>query len=580
MMSLMPASIAERRAALEAGLPAWPSLTYPTLLRRNVERFGDRPAVLTDRRSLTYRELWEESRALAKGLVALGVQPGDHVAMVMANYAEFVVLQFAVACAGAVNVPFNFRLQRDELSYVIGQSDATCLVTMDAFGDHDYLTLLDGIAPGWDRGPEATFPKLRHVITFSAGGGGPSRPGVLDLAGLAERGRGVEDAEIDRRIEAARASDVTCVMYTSGTTGFSKGAMLTHDNFLRCAWSSARIRALEDGRRILFSLPLYHVFAYAEGLTAAFWVGGAIVPRLVFEPVDTFESIERYRAQEALFVPTMALVLVEHPARKEHDLSSLYAVMTASAPAPVRLWEQVKAELGVEEVVTAYGQTEATAATTYTMPDDELELASVTVGRAKEGGVAGDPELGGMVCVYKVIDPVTLDDLPPDAEGELAVRGPQLMAGYYEKPEETAKVFLPGGWMRSGDLGQIRPDGYLRLTGRSKELYKRGAELVAPKEIENLLDRRPDVLQSYVVGIPDELWGEVGWAFVVPAAGHHPTEEELLADCREHLARFKVPERVVFIAAHDLPLTGSGKVQKFKLAQRVTDRRRGETANR
>jgi fatty-acyl-CoA synthase len=367
-------------------------------------------------------------------------------------------------------------------------------------------------------------------------------------------------------------------MYTSGTTGFSKGAMLTHDNFLRCAFASARIRALEDGRRILFALPLYHVFAYAEGLTAAFWVGGAIVPRLVFDPADTFAAIERYRAQEALFVPTMALVLVEHPARKEHDLSSLYAVMTASAPAPVRLWEQVKSELGVEEIVTAYGQTEVTAATTYTMPDDPLELASVTVGRPKEGGVAGDPALGNMACVYKVIDPVTLEDLPPGAEGELAVSGPQLMKGYYDKPEETEKIFLPGGWMRSGDLGQIRADGYLRLTGRSKELYKRGAELVAPKEIENLLDRRADVLQSYVVGVPDELYGEVGWAFVVPAAGHQPTEEELLADCREHLARFKVPEHVELIAGQDLPLTGSGKVQKFKLAERVAERRRREAA--
>lgn len=578
MMSGMTASIAERRAALEASLPSWPSLTYPALLRRDVELFGDRPVVLTDRRSLTYRQLWDEARALAKGLVALGIQPGDHVAMVMANYAEFVVLQFAVACAGAVNVPFNFRLQSDELSYVIGQSNAACLITMDILGDHDYLAALDRIAPGWESEPQATFPRLRHVVTFSAERDGPAREGVLDLAALAERGREVDDAEIDRRIEAGRASDVVCLMYTSGTTGFSKGAMLTHDNFLRCAYSSARIRALEDGRRILFALPLYHVFAYAEGLTAAFWVGGAIVPRLAFDPVDTFAAIERYRPQEALFVPTMALVLVEHPARTEHDLSSLYAVMTASAPAPVRLWEQVKTELGVTELVTAYGQTEVTAATTYTMPDDPLELASVTVGRAKEGGVAGDPELGGMVCVYKVIDPVTLEDLPEGSEGELAVRGPQLMTGYYDKPEETEKVFLGGGWMRSGDLGEIRPDGYLRLTGRSKELYKRGAELVAPKEVENLLDRRADVLQSYVVGVPDDRWGEVGWAFVVPAAGAHPTEEELLADCREHLARFKVPEQVVFITSEDLPLTGSGKVQKFKLAQRAAEQRQNQPA--
>ncbi|MGH7921422.1 MAG: class I adenylate-forming enzyme family protein [Candidatus Dormibacteraceae bacterium] len=565
----MRPSIAERRAALAAVHRAWEPGTFATHLRRTVARFGDRPAVITDARTLTYDDLWREARAVARGLVKLGVEPGEHVAMVVANQPEFVVLQYGVACAGAVCVPFNFRLREEELGYVLEQSNAVCLITMDRFGNSDYLAMLDHLAPGWATHPEGGFPRLRQVVTFITEPGAEPRQGALDLAGLVRLGEDVDEREIDRRSELRKPLDVACVMYTSGTTGFSKGAMLTHDSMLRCGYAAAMIRAFEDGRRILFSLPLYHVFAYCEGMLAVTWVGGAIIPQLQFDGEKTFADIERHRPQEALFVPTMALALVEHPARTEHDLSSVYAVMTASAPAPVRLWEQVRTELGIEELVTAYGQTEATASTTYTMPDDPLELASVTVGRPKQGGIAADGAPEHMVTRYKTIDPVTGEDVPDGEEGELAVSGPQLMLGYYEKPEDTAAAFLPGGWLKSGDLGRIRPDGYLALTGRSKELYKRGAELVAPREIETLLDRRRDVLQSYVVGIPDERMGEVGWAFVVPVAGSHPTEEELLADCKEHLARFKVPEKVVFIRSEDLPLTGSGKVQKFKLAQRV-----------
>jgi fatty-acyl-CoA synthase len=561
-------SLSERRAALSARYPSWQPRTLAGHLAASAEEFAERPYVLTDAHSYSYREMWQWARQLAGGLIASGVQPGDHVAMVMANYPEFVACKYAIASTGAVAVPLNYRFRAEELRYVIEQSDAALLITMAGFRELPYTDMLDAMAPGWDT-PEGSpaFPALRGVITFRPDGS-VARPGVPTLAELAERGARVAATDLAAR-QAAVAPDHICdVVYTSGTTGFPKGAMLTHDAMLRCSYSSAHIRAFEDGRRILFSLPLYHVFAYAEGMLAAPWVGGAIAPQLEFDPIATFSAIERHGVAEALFVPTMSATLVEHPARHDYDLSSLYAVMSAAAPAPVRLWEQLRAEFGVTEVVTAYGQTETAASTTYTMPDDPLELTSATVGRAKPGDAAGVEALGGLVTMYKTVDPVTGEDLPDGTTGELAVAGPQLMRGYYGKPEETAAV-LSGGWLRSGDLGVIREDGYIVLTGRSKDLYKRGAELVSPKEVEELLSGRPDVAQAYVVGVPDELWGEVGVAFVVPAAGAEPVRGGLLGHCRESLARFKVPEQVILITAEELPTTPTGKVQKFRLAERA-----------
>ncbi len=253
-----------------------------------------------------------------------------------------------------------------------------------------------------------------------------------------------------------------------------------------------------------------------------------------------------------------------------HDVSSLRAVMSAAAPAPARLWRAVREELGVEEVVTGYGMTETSAATPCTMPAGPLELVSTTVGVAKPGGVAGDPALGGRVVAYKTVDPLTGADLPEGAEGELAARGPIVTRGYYRKPEETAAVLDADGWLRSGDLGRVGPDGSLVLTGRSSELYKCGGELVAPKEVEDVLTTHPAVAQAYVVGIPDERMGEVGCAWVVADGEVDP--EALLGRCRERLARFKVPAHVLLLGTEELPTTATGKVQKFLLADRALAR--------
>jgi fatty-acyl-CoA synthase len=567
----VPQAVWERRRALEARYPRWQELTLAQALDRAAEEFGPRPLVIGEQRSYTYLEMQRWSQRLAAGLVAAGISVGEHVAVVMVNCPEYVALKFALACVGAVAVPINFLLRRDELRYVLWQSDAAALITIDRHRDLDYLAALDSLAPGWEHGgAAAALPALRQVFVLPRGGSG--RAGARTFAELEELGGAEHAQEAQRRSAAADPRAVADIIYTSGTTGLPKGVMLTHDQLLRSAYGSALTRAFQDGRRILFALPLYHVFSYIEGLLAALFAGGAIIPQAQFDPLATLEAIERHRADEALFVPTMTVAVLEAARQASFDLSSLHAVMSAAAPAPVPLWEAVREELGVAEVITAYGMTETCAATTYTEPDGPLELVANTVGAPKRGGVAGDPELGGMLVAYRTVEPRSGAPLAPGAEGELVARGPIIAGGYYKKPEETAAALDPKGWLRSGDLGHIDAAGRLILTGRSKELYKCGGELVAPKEVEELLSRHEDVAQAYVVGVPDERMGEVGCAWVIPAGSVQPDPAALIAYCRERLARFKVPAHVLFMTAEELPLTATGKVQKFRLAQRAAER--------
>jgi fatty-acyl-CoA synthase len=244
--------------------------------------------------------------------------------------------------------------------------------------------------------------------------------------------------------------------------------------------------------------------------------------------------------------------------------------MSAAATCPARLWRQLVERLGVTELVTGYGMTETSAATTFTLPGDPVELMVETVGRPKPGGVAGDPALGGLLAAYATVDPETGAPLPDGEPGEFVVSGPIVTRGYRHDPEENARSFDAEGRLRSGDLGRVRPDGYLELTGRSKDLYRCGAESVMPAEVEAVLTERDDVEQAHVVAVPDERMGEVGCAFVVPAAGAPPEPEELVAYCRDQLSRHKVPAHVILVEAGELPLTPSGKVQKFVLAERAT----------
>jgi fatty-acyl-CoA synthase len=441
---------------------------------------------------------------------------------------------------------------------------------MSSFRGLDYLAALDEIAPAWRRSSFAPFDNLSFIAVLEGG-----RSDLLTLDAIADRGA-ADTAPLPAN--PVEATDTAVIMYTSGTTGLPKGVIQSHDNLARSGFGGAYHLAFEDGRRILSALPLYHAFGLVQGLVAALFVGGAIVPQLTFDAAQTFAGIERHRASYLMLVPTMGVALLEHPEIDKYDLSSLVAVLMAAAPSPVWTWQALKDRLGFEEVFTGYGMTEVSSATTFTAPDDPLEKVATTVGRPLDAGAAGIAHLGGVIAEYKTIDPLTGADQPPGAEGELCARGPVATSGYYAKPKETADLLLPDGWVRSGDLGRIRPDGYIELTGRSKELYKSGGELVSPKEIEELLTAQESVAQAYVVGVPDERWGEIGCAWIVRTPDASLNEEQVIALAKDRLARFKVPKHVFFLDAAELPTTATGKVQKFQLVAMAKRRLADEPA--
>lgn len=529
------------------------------------EEYGDRSYVITDERSYSYAEMREWSRRLARGLIALGVQAGDHVALVIDNRPEFVPVKLAIARVGAVAVPLNYSYRARDLTAALAKSDATVLITIDASMATDFLVTLDGLIPGWEDGAVSDeLPRLRRVVLVPSG----TRAGAFDLEALAALGDEGGEEELLAREGALRADDLCDLVFTSGTTGHAIGVMLTHDMVLRSAYGSAYSRAFFDGWRIGFSLPLYHVFGYIEGLLAVLFVGGAVVPHRVFSPRTTLETIERHRVNEVLFVPTMSVAVVEQATKQSYDLSSLESVFSAAAPAPVRLWERVQQELRPRTVATGYGQTEVSAATALTQPGDPLITVSETVGCCKLGGVAATEGMNGRLAEYRTVDPFTGEPLLAGEEGELSVRGPIVTRGYYNEPERTAQLIDAEGWLRTGDLGHIREDGYLQLTGRSSELFKVGGELVAPKEIEDLLTQHPSIEQAFVAGVGDERMGQVGCAWVVLTEGAALTEREIIRHCSEQLAPFKVPREIRFLAVEELPMTTTGKVQKYELVAR------------
>ncbi len=410
------------------------------------------------------------------------------------------------------------------------------------------------------RGSGLISPALRHIFTL---------PGIDALIASATS---ESDAELARREAAADGTALSDILYTSGTTGRSKGVMLTHDMVLRAAFSSVIAGAFEDGRRMQFAMPMYHVFGYAECLLAVLFAGGAIIPHLVFDAADMLDAAERHRTTELVAVPITTVKLIELARTRGFDSAHLRVMFNSGGANPPGIWEAIREVLRPREMRMGYGMTETSASATSSVPEDDDTMLLTTHGRFKPPSVAGDPAIGGRVAIYKTIDPETLADLPPDAEGELVVKGPIVTRGYYKKPEETAAAFTPDGWLRTGDVGRVSADEYVTLTGRIKETYRCNGEMVMPREIEMLFDDHPQIEQALVVGVPDARAGETGCLCIVARRGERPDPEALRAVCAERLARFKVPRHVLFMQADEIPLTVTGRPQKFKLAALAVER--------
>jgi len=527
--------------------PAWEEMTLDAYLRRAAGCFADRPLVITDAETLDYASVETQSRRLAAGLAALGMGRGDRVGVLMANYPVTVSLLFAIWRTGAVAVAINTLYGPSDLEYVIRESGCALLVSMAGFGSRRFDRELDARMPGWRTGDYAGLPELRGGLVYDS-------TAPWEFFESLPHG--------DARAESAAPHDPAVIMFTSGTTGTPKGVVQTHDNLLRAAYAGAYHQALEDGRRAVFSLPLYHGFGLVVGLLSGMIVGGAIVPLLRFDPHALLSAIERHRATYLMGVPTMTIAMMEQARVQAYDLSSLTAIHSAAAPTPSWVWRDIRHTFGCEEIFTSYGQTETTATIVCTQPGDPIEVVAETQGCIVLAGVAGIPEKGGRIAEFKTIDPETGVDLPRGSAGELCTRGPLNSLGYFRRPEETARLFLPGGWIRTGDLGQFRPDGNLFLTGRSKELYKSRGELVSPKELEQLATTHPAIVQAFFIGMPDDRWGECGCAWIVLAEGARLSAEEVISWLSTRVAGYKLPRDVWFIANTELPKTGTGKVQK------------------
>ena len=561
----MPATIGERQDNLLRRFPAWTPRTLDKMLDFAAAEFPDRDYVVTDTARYTYSDIKRWSERIAGGLVEAGIRVGDHVAIVLANYPEFVAVKYAIARVGAICVPVNFLNRRDELGYVMRQSDAALLITMDRFRDLDYLQALDELAPGWERGGGGdSFPRLKRVFVFPASGE-PVRPGAMPFSALDSPGKlysGVAEPD---------PTSVSDIIYTSGTTGPPKGVMLSHDMLLRAAFCSAYGRAFDEAWRVVFSLPMYHVYGYVEGVLTVPFVGGAIIPQLRFDPAATLRAIERHEADDVLLVPTMTAVILDELRARKYELATLRSVISSGQRSPAGIWKDIFELMHPAEVTTGYGMTETTATTTLTRPGDPFERLLTTNGRMRDAGPAGDPALGGKLVVYRIVDPDTGRELGSGEVGELRARGPGVTRGYYNKPEASAEAFDAEGWLRTGDLGRFDADGYLTLVGRRKESYRCGGEQVTPSEVEDVLTSHPAVLQAHVVPAPDKRMGEAGVAFVVLRPTPAVTPEELIQLCASRLARFKVPKYVLPIRAEDLPTTPSGRAKKFLLTQRAIE---------
>ncbi|SES89724.1 fatty-acyl-CoA synthase [Oceanobacillus limi] len=562
--------VAERRKTLESRFPEWPRDTIAGHFSKACMQYSERPYIYIDGQTVTYGEVWKQAIQLAKAFIKLGVKRRDHIAILMNNDSTYPALMIASSIVGAVFIPINAMLTKGELEYIISQSDTKFLVMQEKVKDKQHGK---AIAALLDQEDFREKSQLEQVVCLSDNDTSTQHERFIAWHDFVSGAGAVSDEELNQRWKESKYPDeVAMIMYTSGSTGNPKGVMLTDDMLLRCAYGTCMSRAIEDGRVTFAPLPFYHCFAIIEAILAMSFVGGSFISALGASPLKSLELMEKYQANDYLCVPSTLVPLLNHPRLSEFDLSSLFAMWCGAAPAPVPVWEMAVERLGLTEIITGYGQTEVSSSGVTTKIGDPLERISTRVGRPKLGGSSSMPEFNGSSVQYKTIDPDTGENLPDGAVGELAVRGNTVTHGYYKKPEETAMIIDKDGWLRTGDVGRIDENGYIQLLGRSKEMYKVSGELVAPREVETVISQHPAVNQVNVIGVPDKMTTEIGAAFIERKQGESCTRKDIINWCSDRLARFKNPRHVWFVEESEWPMTGTGKVQKFRLVEMAKEK--------
>jgi len=523
--------------------PADTPATIPAALARAVERFGTGEALVDGDVRLSFAQLAGEVDGAACSLIASGVEPGDRIAIWAPNMGEWVIVALAIHRVGAAIVPLNTRFKGAEAGYILRTAGARMLFTVTDFLDTDYVELLR------DAGD---VPSLSELVVLR----GAVPNGTTAWKSFLDRGTGVDVSDVDARSDALGPDDLCDILFTSGTTGAPKGAMLGHGATVRAytAWSD--VVGLRQGDRYLIVNPFFHSFGLKAGILASVLKGATIIPHAVFDVPSVMRRVAEERVSMLPGPPAIYQTMLDHPNLSDFDMSSLRLSVTGAAAIPVEMIRRMRSELAFETIVTGYGLTETTGIATMCRHDDDPETIATTSGRPIPG------------VELRVVDDHG-HDVATEAPGEIVLRGYNVMKGYFGDPAATAATIDDDGWLRTGDIGLLDEDGNLRITDRKKDMFIVGGFNAYPAEIENMILANPGVGQVAVVGVPDHRLGEVGMAFVVPRPGATVEPDALVAWCRERMANYKAPRYVEIVDA--LPLNASNKVLKYQLRERGRD---------
>lgn len=535
-------------------------LTIGKLLEKTAANAPDHEAVVYPDRRLryTYRQFDQLCRKVAKGLVALGIEKGEHVAIWASNTPEWLTAQFASAKTGAVLVTVNTNYQLSELEYVLKQSDATTLILMESYRGTSYIDILYKLIPELKESEPGKLaserlPFLKNIILM----GDKRHPGMYLWDDILKLSGSVSEKALDHRMERLKEHDVINMQYTSGTTGFPKGVMLTHSNLANNAANIAECMNLSRKDRMCIPVPFFHCFGCVLGTLACVTAGATMVPVQEFNPKEVLSAVETEKCTALHGVPTMFIAELNDQDFASYDLSSLRTGIMAGSNCPIEVMKKVINNMGMSEITIAYGQTEASPVITQTRVNDSLKRRVETVGRALPN------------VEVKITEPGTNQEVARGVQGELCTRGYHVMKGYYKNSEDTAAVIDEDGFLHTGDLAVMDEEGYCRITGRLKDMIIRGGENIYPREIEEFLYKHSNILDVQIVGVPDETFGEEISAWIKLKSGASMTADELKEYCKGKIARYKIPRYIAFV--EEFPMTASGKVQKFKLREQALE---------
>jgi fatty-acyl-CoA synthase len=492
------------------------------------------------------------------GLMALGIQRGEKVGIWATNVPYWVPLQFATAKIGAILMTVNTNYKTTELAYVLEQSEAENIFLIDGYRDTDYVETLYDLVPELktrERGflRSQRFPHLKRVFFL----GQEKHRGMYNIPEILSLSATVSSEEYKVRQADVDPHDVVNMQYTSGTTGFPKGVMLSHYNVGNNGYWIGKNQALTSADRLCLPVPLFHCFGCVLVVLGAVNHGSTLVIHETFDPVQVMTAVEAERCTALNGVPTMFIAMLEHKLFKKFDFSSLRTGIMAGSPCPIRVMEDVMEKMYMKDITICYGLTEASPVITQTTLDDSIERRVETIGKAMPG------------IEVRVMDPTTNAPVPPGVPGEICCRGYNVMKGYYNMPEATAQTIDKDGWLHTGDLGVMDEEGYLAITGRNKDMIIRGGENIYPREIEEFLYKMNGVLDVQVIGVPSAKYGEEVGAFIIPKAGFQCAPEDVRDFCRGKISHYKIPRYVALVDAY--PMTASGKIQKFKLREKASE---------